>query len=319
MNKNAPLISVIVPIYNSENDLEKCIESIINQTYKNLEIILVNDGSTDNSLEICRKWENKDSRIILIDKKNGGLATSRNAGLDMASGDIIGFVDHDDFIDKDMYKTMIEDMQRTNADIVMCSHYTFDDNKITGQAYSGIQNIEIDGENLTKRMLNYEKIFCSSVWSKIYKRDLIGDQRFLQGLVLGEDYYFNGRLYPRVRKFYFDDKPLYHYRIRQGSMSRSKVDEHFFDKYRAAELLEEEYKQYEFLEDNSTDRFKFAILYEIVYRLYQYGANKEIKKEWLHKFKQQSKKCKKTFNKKDRIRAMLMSNFAPIFVKVTSK
>lgn len=98
-------ISIIVPIYNSENDLDQCIESIVNQTYKNLEIILVNDGSTDNSVNICKNWEANDSRIILIDKQNEGVAKTRNEGLKIATGDYIGFVDHDDFIEPEMYKT----------------------------------------------------------------------------------------------------------------------------------------------------------------------------------------------------------------------
>lgn len=102
------LLSVIIPIYNVEPYLDRCMESIVNQTYKNLEIIMVDDGSPDNCPELCDQWQRKDVRIKVIHKKNGGLSDARNAGLDIASGEYIAFVDSDDFVDLDMYRSMIE-------------------------------------------------------------------------------------------------------------------------------------------------------------------------------------------------------------------
>ena len=116
------LISVIVPVYNVEKYLEKCIDSICNQTYRNLEIILVNDGSTDKSGILCDKFKIKDSRIIVIHKENGGLSDARNAGIDIANGEVLGFVDSDDYIMPEMYEKMLNIMYANDLDIVQCGY-----------------------------------------------------------------------------------------------------------------------------------------------------------------------------------------------------
>ena len=113
-------ISIIVPIYNTEKYLERCLQSILNQSYRNIEIILVNDGSDDNSLAICNKYKDKDKRIIVIDKKHTGVADTRNIGLEKASGNYIGFVDSDDYIDIDMFKKLIVGAEKYKCDISMC-------------------------------------------------------------------------------------------------------------------------------------------------------------------------------------------------------
>ena len=115
MNTNceSPLISIIVPVYKVEQYLDYCVDSIVKQTYEKLEIILIDDGSPDNSPEICDRWSERDPRIKVIHKKNGGASEARNIGLDIAAGEYIGFVDSDDYIDKDMYRRMIEELQKT--------------------------------------------------------------------------------------------------------------------------------------------------------------------------------------------------------------
>ena len=116
-------ISVIVPVYNVENYLEKCVESILKQTYTNLEILLVNDGSTDTSGELCDQLAQRDQRIRVIHKENGGLSDARNRGIEEASSDLIGFIDSDDYIDQDMYETLYRQMLESSADLSMCGHY----------------------------------------------------------------------------------------------------------------------------------------------------------------------------------------------------
>jgi len=116
------LVSVIVPVYNVEKYLESCVESILDQSYTNLEVILVNDGSPDKSPLICEKLKNTDSRVIVINKENGGLPSARNAGLDAAKGEYIGFVDSDDTIDNEMYNKMVSKLSETGADICMCGY-----------------------------------------------------------------------------------------------------------------------------------------------------------------------------------------------------
>lgn len=311
-------ISIIVPIYNSENDLDQCIESIVNQTYKNLEIILVNDGSTDNSVNICKNWEANDSRIILIDKQNEGVAKTRNEGLKIATGDYIGFVDHDDFIEPEMYKTMLVDMEEHNADIVMCSSTGIYEDGTTTKAYPNYKSFEIEKESLIKRMQSYEKIFCSSVWSKLYKRKVVRDLKFDTEIILGDDYYFNGIAYTNINKFYYDECSLYNYRIREGSISRRKVDNHFFDKYLVVDELSNYYEMNNIGEKEDFDIMRYSISYEILYGLYLYGGNKETKKKWKKIFELSAKKCDiKSF--KDKIKIMMMKHFTGIYVKMTNR
>ena len=122
MNKEK--ITIVVPIYNAEKYLERCIKSILDQTYENLEIILVNDGSTDKSLEICEKFKAEDNRIIIINKENGGVSSARNKGIDAATGKFIIFIDADDYIEKEMFEVLEEDLFKNNVDISMCGFRT---------------------------------------------------------------------------------------------------------------------------------------------------------------------------------------------------
>lgn len=311
-------ISIIVPIYNAGEPLEQCIESIINQTYKNIEVILVNDGSTDQSLDICRRWEAKDARIIVIDKQNGGLASSRNAGLEKSSGEYIGFVDHDDYIEPNMYEEMLNDMNNHNADIVMCSSIGINEDGIKTKAYHTYGSFEILKDELIERMLHYEKIFCSSVWSKLYKKSVIGDTRFVDEIVLGEDYYFNGRLYPTINRFYYDSRPFYNYRIVEGSMSRSKVNEHFFDKYKVVKKLSEYYSANNYRNSKDFDGLKYSISYEILYRLYEYQGSKDQKKRWKEIFKKNVRNIPE-MSFKDKVKVFIMEHFTLFYVFATKK
>lgn len=120
---NSKMISIIVPIYNVEKYLDKCLGSIVNQTYKNIEIILVNNGSTDNSLNIAEKWKYRDNRIKVFSIDNKGVSYARNYGIKVSNGNYIAFIDSDDWIDRDMYETLIEGIIRYNADIAQCSYY----------------------------------------------------------------------------------------------------------------------------------------------------------------------------------------------------
>ena len=181
-------ISIIVPVYNVQKYLDKCIQSIINQTYKNIEIILVNDGSTDNSGIICEKYADIDSRIIYINKQNGGLSSARNSGLDVCCGDYIGFVDSDDYIDPSMYEKMFSFMINEDCDIVECGvNYCTD----TEVEYFRIQDNEVvSGKEALKRHLDItSKLLLprTAVWSKLYKRRFWSENRFPLGHV-HEDY-----------------------------------------------------------------------------------------------------------------------------------
>ena len=174
----AKKISVIVPVYKVEPYLSRCLDSIINQTYRNLEIILVDDGSPDRCGEICDEYARQDSRIRVIHKANGGLSDARNHGIDVAIGDYIAFVDSDDYIATDMYEKMLARLELDNSDMVVCNYYRFDEGSAPPK----------DGYiQLPDRVLTQDEAFdfylqiggdYVSAWNKLYKRTIFDDLRY---------------------------------------------------------------------------------------------------------------------------------------------
>lgn len=217
-----PLISVIVPIYNSENTLEKCIDSLLCQTYDNLEIILVDDGSTDNSLDICMSYSEKHRNIKVISKPNGGVSSARNLGLDNASGDYYGFVDSDDYIDADMYSVLMENALANNADISQVMLYDY--------KWKGDSNEIITADNKAGMKLLLKGVIFSCVYNKIYKAELFSDIRMNENMPIAEDFLCVYMLVRKAGKIVISSKPLYHYVFRDGSaMNQPLTEEHFLD------------------------------------------------------------------------------------------
>lgn len=210
------LISVIVPIYNVEKYLTRCIDSIINQTYTNLEIILVDDGSPDNCGKICDQYAEKDSRIKVIHKKNGGLSDARNAGIDIATGQYIAFVDSDDFIDTNMYEILYENIKKTNSDIAIANFYKFaieeEIIKIDKQQEITVYNRE---EMFQHMYDNY--LLTVVAWNKLYKRHLFSELRYPVGKIV-EDSAVIHYLIDKSTKIVITDLPLYFYYQRTNSI-----------------------------------------------------------------------------------------------------
>lgn len=202
-------ISIIVPVYNKEKYLEKCIESIAGQTYKNLEIILVDDGSCDMSPDICDKWAANDERIIVIHKKNGGLSSARNAGLDICSGDYVMFVDSDDWIDADTAEELYSAAISSNCKVVSSGFYYEYNDGSTVQ--SNPKSLEIHGKDVLYNYLidNIRPEVCS----KMYLRSLIFDFRFDESIFYAEDLYYNYYVMKKTDSFYQINKCKYHYCI----------------------------------------------------------------------------------------------------------
>ena len=219
-------ITVIVPVYNVENYLNKCLDSIIKQTYKNLEIIVVNDGSTDNSGTICQEYAQKDERIVYIEKENGGLSDARNAGLERMTGSYVTFVDSDDWIELDYVETLYTKIIEYQADIAVGNYYSFNESEgmfyfhILGDSYyeKVYDNVSIF-ENLyeSQEMNSFALI---SAWGKLYKARLFDHLRFDIGK-LGEDGYLNQKIYLLAEKIVYIHKGIYSYRIRNNSLSRT--------------------------------------------------------------------------------------------------
>lgn len=213
------LISVIVPIYKVEAYLDKCVESIVNQTYRNLEIILVDDGSPDKCPEMCDTWAKKDSRIKVIHKPNGGLSDARNAGMEIASGEYIAFVDSDDFVDKHyaefLHKAIIENKVKMSA----CDYILFyEQDSVAEDIYFG--NVCVSSsEEAIGDILNNRKVRAVA-WNKMYHKDLLKNEHFPVGK-FHEDEFFTYRIIHKAENLAYVESKLYYYLQRQGSIMSS--------------------------------------------------------------------------------------------------
>ena len=211
-------VSVIVPVYNVEKFIDKCLNSIVNQTLKEIEIIVVNDGSPDNSQKIIDKYVKKyPDKIKSYIKENGGQGSARNYGLKKATGEYIGYVDSDDFVEKDMYKKLYNKAKENNYDIVVCGNYNVSEDYQNKNIDAFINNYNTDLENIF-----FGKM---AVWNKIYKRDiLIKNKLEFKEKVWYEDLAFTLKAIMNSNTFAFIDEPLYDYLIREGStMNNSNV------------------------------------------------------------------------------------------------
>ena len=221
------LITIVLPVYNVEAYLEKCLDSILKQTYRNFELIIVNDGSTDNSFEICKKYEKKDKRIIILNKENGGLSDARNFGINKASGEYITFIDSDDYIDDDYLEYLYNLCKKNNTKISICAH--------TVVSLNG-KKIEY-GKNLTEKKMKREEClvemfiengFTVSAWAKMYKLELFKNVRYPKGR-LCED---NGTTYKLIDKVDFisyGNDSKYYYVKRKDSIMGSQFNEKKLD------------------------------------------------------------------------------------------
>ena len=219
-----PLISIIVAVYNVEKYLPECIESICAQTYTNLEIILVDDGSTDGCPQICDGYAKKDPRIRVIHKKNGGVSSARNVGLDTAKGDYIGFVDSDDCIEPEMYQRMLSVCEAELADMCMCRYMTADEFSVRSVDASGYgqKKAILTGAALLKKLAYSVDNNYAVVWNKLIRKQIMCQLKFIEGKQ-HEDEHIIHHLYGACGKVVLLGEPLYVYRFRSGSVMREKI------------------------------------------------------------------------------------------------
>ena len=239
-------ISIIVPVYNVENYLELCLDSLLNQTHKNIEILVVNDGSPDQSQKVIDQYAEKDSRIVPLIKKNGGLSDARNFGMKHATGEYIGFVDGDDYVELDMYEKMYKKAKKDNSDIVECNLFHNYPNKF---------DIEI-GKKIYDRH-EMIRVGRSVVWNKIYKRDwLMNCNVWFSVGMIHEDVEFYVKLVPFIRKISYIKEPGVHYVFRKESLmnhsTRKILDlflvfEHLLQYYKEKNIYQEYQDDIEYL------------------------------------------------------------------------
>lgn len=215
------IVSVIVPIYDVEDYLSKCVDSIINQTYKNLEIILVDDGGKDKCPEICDEYAGKDSRIKVIHKKNGGLSDARNAGIDIAKGEYLVFIDSDDWVETTMVEHLLDACKKYNVKLAACGRYITDGTVINGTAYEGTEGVYSSEEALNEILSG--KSLDVAAWDKIYVRDLFDDIRYPVG-ENNEDIAVFYKIVDAAGRVAHTGTTEYYYRNRPGSITKLKYN-----------------------------------------------------------------------------------------------
>lgn len=221
-------ISVIIPVFNTGAFLNKCVESVASQTYRHLEIILIDDGSTDGSENLCDLWASKDSRIKVIHKPNGGLSSARNAGLDVASGEFVAFVDSDDFLEPNMFETLFTARAKADADIVLCS---FSMENESGEPYATtppISNLTLSGVKALELLNQPRQDRFVVAWNKLFTRKLFDDIRFPEGKI-HEDQWIAHKLFFEAKTIKAIPGELYHYVVHENSIMQLKNPIKHFD------------------------------------------------------------------------------------------
>lgn len=217
-------ITVILPIYNVEHYLQKCLDTVLNQTYKNLEIILVDDGSTDRSGTICDENARLDNRIIVIHKTNGGLSDARNAGINIATGKYIAFIDSDDYIHEEYIEKLYEAIIQTCADVSVCSFFYVDEIGTVMNRESLVNETNVfTGKAILDKALKPGGVGYVVAWNKLYKKEIFENLRYEKGKI-HEDEFINYKLFWRCNQVVVIKDHLYFYRQRKGSIQGTKID-----------------------------------------------------------------------------------------------
>lgn len=313
------LISVIVPVYNVEEYLDRCIESIVTQTYTNLEIILIDDGSTDGSARKCDEWSQKDGRIIVIHKENGGVSSARNKGLEIASGKYIGFVDSDDYVRKNMYEVLLNKIKDTKSDMCFCNLlYVTDSNR------EEKSQLCFDDSNDKKQIMH--KMFEShnanfAVWNKLIKRECIQNIRFDETIKIYEDALFVFTCLDKIEKVSFVKDDLYCYVV-----TREDSALHKFNIKSKITILEAMIKMDEILNQNDISE-RFFQQADFIGRVYLYEnlAKKEKLKLDFNKYKEEARRylknglLKQKIGFRNKLKIIIATHFTKQYVKIVSR
>ena len=268
-------VSVIVPVYNVESYLDKCLNTLVKQTLQEIEIIIVNDGSKDNSEKIIEKYLKKyPEKIKYIKKNNGGLSSARNEGLKYASGEYIGFVDSDDYVSLNTFNLMYKKAKEKNFDLVVCNlNYVYETK--TKMVSAGLDK-DLENEDEVKKNIVF---LYPAVWNKLYKKEILDSLKFKEGIWY-EDVEFNFRVYPRVKSIGYVDKPLIQYVQRESSISKT-IDKRLFNYIDNFNGLIRYYQ-----DNNLYNKYYFELEYSYVRYLYatfikqlSYTNDKELFKE----------------------------------------
>ena len=256
-----PLVSIIVPVYNGEKVIERCVRSLIGQTYEHIEIIILNDGSKDHTMQILNKYAKLDSRIHVVDKPNSGVSDTRNQGLKLAQGELVQFVDSDDWLPSDATEQLVQGM-RGDCEMVICDYNRVVDNNIIVKGHipqEGAINRTEFALYMMKAPANY---YYGVLWNKMFRMDIIRKYEldFPKEIDWCEDLRFNLEYLQYVKHVYVLQKPLYYYVLTKGSLAQSRTD--LIDNLRVRNFLFEQYKAlYESLDLYEDNKLRIRSFY----------------------------------------------------------
>lgn len=308
------MISVIVPVYKVEKYLEKCVNSILCQSYSDLEIILVDDGSPDNCGKICDELALKDKRIRVIHQKNKGLAAARNAGLVIAHGKYVAFVDSDDTIESGAYLMLHNMIETYDADIAICECRKVTENELLKQVgYSNYEDKLLDNSKL------WELVFGqlnNSSCNKLYKRGLIGDLQFPEKVVHGEDLLFNIEYLAKCNIGVYNEAPVYNYLSRNNSMTRSSFNKNVFWEIIAKDKAQDLVKQYMPIQLKNAELFCFRARMNVLRSVFASNEEEKYKSnvtEWKAYVKCHYKKVRAKLKFKEEVEYFLLFYFHRLY------
>lgn len=309
-NKQAKL-DIILPVYNTSRYLEQCIQSIVNQTFTEWQLVIIDDGSTDSSPEICDQWAERDSRITVVHKQNSGQGDSRNVAINMCKAEYIGFVDSDDWLEPDMYEFLVGCLEQHDADIAVCGHFNdFTDKCVCKNADNSVQ--VLDNETVHKLIIR-DKI-QSYIWQMVFRRKCLTRQ--MPGHICYEDYAVLPYWFKNVRRVVRTKRPLYHYRMRISSVVHTVTPEQEYA------FLEAEEQRYRFYNGTTfANEVNLRMMVRCI-RVAKYIARMDIQRDtvcqYLEKIKQRLKhvdnSCRKRLSNKDRMLRFLLLYHTQLFI-----
>lgn len=307
---NNKTISVIIPVYNVEKELTHCIDSVVNQTYEELEIILVDDGSTDNCSNMCDEFARNDSRIIVVHKKNGGLSDARNCGLRIATGFYVMYVDSDDYIELDSCEMLINAAEK-NVDIVVGALREVKDGKVTFQRHSNlIPNVIYTNKDYIINSIIKREFWAPAVLNLYNRQFLIDNELYFKTGCYFEDVEMLPRLFLAAHRITYLDYPFYNYVIRQNSITTSGYNPKKRDS--SIELL----NNWACLINNIEDEYLKKYLYGMLIKFYLHFARQMHFSEWLVEGVDLKNALKYGLDKKEKIKSVIFSLFPKLYLKL---
>ena len=308
------LISIVIPVYNVEKYLKRCLDSIINQTHKNLEIICVDDGSIDSSGKILDDYKNKDKRIKVYHIKNGGVSHARNVGIKHITGNYVGFIDPDDFIETNMYEELYNSIIENNSDVSVCNNYIYyeENDSIEKVKYSdSIPKIMSKTFYLDKM---FKDNYNGYVWNRLYKVKYIKKVKFDESIIIMEDVIFNIDYASNINKISFVDIPLYYYVMRATSAVHKENNKRNQNLFVAKEIIDKKIEKY-----NLDSQTQLRLNYIVDAQFYLYTKNVDLEEK--EKIRTEIKKYlkDKVLIKKGHYKFKLKAVFSLLFPKLYVK